>query len=48
MPIEDSTEGAMLLAKGMALQQAGIIPLYTDLNWMIETARSALTLAGLL
>lgn len=38
----------MMLAKGMALQQAGIIPLYTNLEWMVESARTASTLEGLL
>ncbi len=38
----------MMLAKGMALQQAGIIPLYTNMEWMIESAKTGLTLEGLL
>jgi len=44
----DPESGMMMLAKGMALQQAGVIPLYTDLTWMIESARATITLEGLL
>jgi len=44
----DNDVTMMLLAKGMALQQAGIIPLYTDYNWMLESVKTAVTLEGLL
>ena len=37
-----------LLAKAVALQQAGILPLNHDIAWCLEAARTQLTLEGLL